>query len=268
MGNQTATSKAMTDVLNKAITNVIMENSNKCGQNNSAIQTINVSGIETKGCKQNIISDISQESMQTVNFSCATDAANESELLSSFKNELDQESSAAVSGLGGALNSQSNSETIANIKNEIENNINMKNISECIANTINEQTQNYTDLTFDCTEGLPGYCSTGCPDGYTCDFSVCNTKFELSKLNQNLVQQAAATCTAKSENLSKIINEASSEIKQTSEATTKGIDPTMMSLMSAIPSILSVCIVLSILYFLMQGGDEKILNIAQGVKGL
>jgi hypothetical protein len=268
MGNQTATSKAMTDVLNEAITNVMMESSNKCAQNTSSIQTINLKGLKTRGCGKVKISDINQESMQAVNFSCSTDATNESSLLSSFANKLDQASNAAVSGLGGALNSQSNSETIANIKNKIQNNINMKTMSECIANTVAEQTQNYENLEFDCKEGLPGYCDMGCAPGYQCDMSKCETGFELSKLNQNLVQQAAATCTAKAENLTKIINEASSEIKQTSEATTKGLDPTMMSLMSALPSIISVCIVLSILYFLMQGGDEKIVNIAQGVKGL
>jgi len=268
MGNQTATSTAMTEVLNKAITNVIMESSSKCGQDTSSIQSINVSGIKTKGCKQNIISDINQESMQTVNFSCANDAKNDSELLSTLKSELGQESSAAVSGIGGALNSQSNSTLFSNVQNEIVNNINMKNMSECIQKTVNEQTQNYKDLTFDCTEGLPGYCSTGCPNGFTCDFSVCDTKFEFSKIRQNLVQQATGTCTAKSENLSKIISDASSKVEQKSEATTKGIDPTMMSLMSALPSIISACIFLSILYFLMQGGGEKVLNIAQQVKGL
>ena len=152
------------------------------------------------------------------------------------------------------------------VKNKIVNNINMKNISECISNTVAEQTQNYKKLRFKCK--MPGYCNTGCPPGYTCDMSKCDSKFELRNISQNLIQQATGTCTAKSENLNKIINEASSEIKQTSEATTKGIDPTMMSLMSALPSIITACIFLSILYFLMQGGDQKILNIAQGVKGL
>ena len=268
MGNQTANAESITEVVNQAVTNVIMESSSKCGQDTSSVQTINASGIKTKGCKKNIISDISQENMQTVNFSCAIDGKNEAELMSAFANKLDQAAAAKVSGIGGALNSESNSKVVADIKNQIINNINMKNISECIQKTVSEQTQNYTDLNFDCTAGLPGYCTTGCPNGYTCDFSLCDTEFELSKISQNLVQKAAATCVSKNENLSKVINTASSEIKQTSEATTKGIDPTMISLISAIPSILFVCIVLSILYFLMQGGDKKILNIAKEVKGL
>lgn len=268
MGNQTANAESITEVVNQAVTNVIMESSSKCGQDTSSVQTINVSGIKAT-CKKNIFSDISQESMQAVNFSCAIDGKNEAELMSAFANKLDQAAAAKVSGIGGALNSESNSKVVADIKNQIINNINMKNISECIQKTVSEQTQNYTNLTFDCKEGLPVYCNKGCPDGYTCDFSLCaDTIFEISKISQNLVQKAAATCVSKNENLSKVINTASSEIKQISEATTKGIDPTMISLISAIPSILFVCIVLSILYFLMQGGDEKILNIAKEVKGL
>lgn len=264
MGNQRSNAESMTEVLNEAITNVMMESSSKCGQDTSLIQQINVSGVTVENCTDNYIGDISQESMQTVNFSCANDAKNESELLSKLKAEIDQASEAAVSGIGGAINSESNSATIANVKNLVENNINMKNMSECISNTIAEQTQNYKDLKFKCT--MPGYCQTGCPPGFQCDMSKCNSKFELRNLSQNLVQQAAATCTAKSENLTKIINDASAKIEQDTTAENKGWDPAMASLMSAIPSILSVCVVLSILFFLMQGGDEKIINIAEGLK--
>lgn len=266
MGNQTATSTAMTDVLNSAITNVIMESSSKCGQDTSLVQTINVSGVKTKGCGKVKISDISQESMQTVNFSCSNDATNEAELLSKLKSELDQKSSAAVSGIGGALNSQSNSTLIANLKNEVVNNISMKTLSECISKTVAEQTQNYTNLEFDCTEGLPGYCNTGCPPGYQCDMSSCKTSFELSKLNQNLVQQATATCTAKAENLGKIINESSSKIEQTSEATNTGWDPTGASLVSVLPSILCCCCLLALLYFLMQGGGGSVESLIKVAK--
>ena len=266
MGNQQANAESMTEVLNEAITNVMMESSSKCGQNTSSIQTINFDDFGVEDCTKNFFGDISQESMQTINFSCANDAKNESELATAFANKLDQAASAKVSGMGGALNSESNSKVVADVKNQIVNNINMKNISECISNTVAEQTQNYKKIRFKCK--MPGYCNTGCPPGYTCDESKCVSEFELRNIGQNLIQQATGTCTAKSENLSKIINAASSEIKQTSEATTKGIDPTMMSLMSALPSIIFACIFLSILYFLLQGGGEKVLNIAQGVKGL
>ena len=40
MGNQRANAESMTEVLNEAITNVMMESSSKCGQDTSSIQTI------------------------------------------------------------------------------------------------------------------------------------------------------------------------------------------------------------------------------------
>lgn len=214
MGNQQSTSAAISDVVNKSMSNVLLSSSNSCSQNNSAIQEINFKDIKTTGGCQLKFSGISQATFQSPNFTCSSSSANSSDLSTKFKNELDQQAAANVSGLGG-LNSAANSSTISNLKNDITNNINISDVSTCVQSNLAKNTMNFS-LTADCT-GCGLKC-TGNPQ--VCE-NTCITSY--SDISQNLTQSAVGSCMASNTNVAKVIADASDTIKQTSTASNTGI---------------------------------------------
>lgn len=219
MGNQESVSNTMTDIVNQSVTNVSMETSNTCRQDNTGIQTLNFSEIDADSGCSIIMSDITQTSFAAPNFACSSSTANETELLNKLKTELDQKSEAAVSGLTiGQQKSTSNA--IANVKNLIQNNISMKTTSECIQNNIAQQKQTYSRIKGSC----PRYCANpqlcvGLPPSL-CDMSKCNISFK--NISQSIVQKATSDCLSENANVTRVINETATEIAQASKAATEG----------------------------------------------
>jgi hypothetical protein len=239
MGNQQSSAQAITDIVNNATTNVLMQSSQKCGQNNTSSQTMEFSDITAgPGCNLDF-SNISQTSIQSPNFTCALSAANSSELQNQLSTQLDQAAKSEQSGLAGALNSTSNSNSIATIKSNIMNNINISQVSECVQNNISTQKQKFGKISASC----PGYCNTGCQSGFTCDMSLCRTNF--NNISQSITQSAVGSCLSNNSALQKVINDSANQVSQISSASNKGIDfaASLASLGSGlIPSI--ICIIL------------------------
>jgi hypothetical protein len=221
MGNQQSTSTAISDVVNKSMTNVLISNSSTCGQNNSSVQELSFDNIEAgDGCSLSF-NNISQTTSQTPNFTCSSQSQNETELLNKFKTELEQQASAAVSGLGGALNSEATSNTISMVRNEIENNINISNTSTCVQNNVSEQLLNFSKIKTSC----PAYCrNPSLCKGVEklCDMDKCETDF--SNISQSITQAAVANCLSSNSTITKIINDAANDISQTAESKNTGID--------------------------------------------
>jgi|SRR6476660_3601682 len=94
---QSARSNILNETINKSATNVFLNSSANCGQNNSIIQQLSISDIKSQdGCGLEI-SDISQYSMQAPKFTCTSDTANETDLMAKFKTELEQNAKSVVS---------------------------------------------------------------------------------------------------------------------------------------------------------------------------
>lgn len=243
MGNQQSISNTVNDTVNKALTNVMMSSSQNCGQNTSAVQTMNFENLTfDKGCR-GAFTDISQKAEQSPNFSCAMDAKNSQELLSQFKTQLDQNAQSKVSGIGGALNSQAISNSINKLENEISNNINISNVATCVQDNLSQQTMNFKNMQVSC----PIYCGdlSQCKDlpPSLCDMSQCKVPFE--NISQNLVQKAVANCLSSNSNVQSAINTASSEIKQSTASENTGVNM-LTSLISFLIPCLIICIIISI----------------------
>jgi hypothetical protein len=258
MGNQQSISRVINDTINKSLTNVVMNSSQTCQQVNASAQTLNFNNIQSNGCTLNF-SNISQETQQSPNFTCALKSENTSSLLSDFRTKLQQEANSKTSGVSGSLNNQAISEITNKLTNDITNNISITQMAECIQKTLDEQTQNYTNIKGVCPTwcNAPATCAQGLDPGIAlklCDTSQCVISF--NNISQKLVQSAVGQCTSENKSVSDIVSKASNEIVQTATSASTGID----FLASLLPSIISSFIVLFILsigFFIMnsQGGD-------------
>ena len=246
MGNQQSTSNAVMDVVNTATTNVLMQNSSKCGQNNSQSQSIDISNIDTSGTSCSInINGVSQTAVQTPSFSCLSDSSQSANLQSQLQTAIKQQADSAVSGIGGALNSQATSNAITKLQNVVNTNINISNISTCVQNNL----QNQDFKVHFMRSGCPGYCSTGCPPGIICDMSKCS--LNIGNISQTATQAAVANCTSKNSTLTSAVTSIANDLSQSAVSKNTGID-LGASLASfgtfVIPLIISI--VLCILIFL------------------
>jgi len=248
MGNQQSISTVINDTINRSITNVMMNSSQNCSQNNNLVQTMNFDNIKSgPGCSLRF-SNISQDAKQSVNFSCSMDSQNASSLLSDFKTTLEQEAASKTGGLGGSLNSQAISTAQNSLINEVTSNINMNQVSECIQNTLAEQTANFTNITGSCPSWCnnPSLCGGLDPSVAVklCDPSQCVVDF--NNVSQQLVQDAAGKCLSSNKAVSDAVTKASNEISQKATSAATGIDPASF-MASLLPSIISIVIVLLIL---------------------
>ena len=234
MGNQQSTAEAITDTINDTVTNVMVSNQSLCGQNNSAIQSINIGNINAKGCGFNM-SGITQTSVQKPNFSCFSSQTNNASLLTSLKNSLQQQATSELSGLGGAINSQSLSTTASTLVNDITNNMNLTNLSSCIQNNIASQEFSQGNINVQC----PSCCNN---PGPSCNQRNCVVN--ISNLSQQLTQSAVANCLSENSNLLSVINQIASEISQKTASSNTGIS---MSLLGGIGGIVLLIILIIII---------------------
>jgi hypothetical protein len=218
MGNQQSISTAISDTVNKSMTNVLMSSSSSCTQNNTISQTLTFNNIDLKdtGCTPDF-NNINQDSKQSPNFTCSSDNSNNTELLSQFKTQLDQEAKATAENFPIG-NQQSMTTTINNIVNDVTANIDIAQLSTCVQTNSTTQSQIYENI----KSGCPKFCNDGCPKGNSCDKSLCKVNF--SNINQYATQSAVGSCLSSNSNVQKIITDASNTIKQSASSTTKGVD--------------------------------------------
>lgn len=236
MGNQQSKSTAVSDVLNKATTNVLLTNSNNCAQNNSQRQSILLNNIDLRGtgCSLNI-SGIHQDATQMPNFSCSAQASNDADLMTKLQTAIDQEAQSKVSGMGGAINSESVSKSVTKLKNIVSTNLKVSNLSQCVQNNMQSQEQVISNI----FSGCPLYCNTGCQSGYDCDTTLC--KFNINDLGQVATQKAVASCLTENTNIAQAIQDISSDLKQKVASSNTGID--IMALLGSWMIPLIICIV-------------------------
>ena len=260
MGKQDSVTNNVSDIVSNAVTNVMMSSSQECGQTNTAVQELNFRNIRIpKGCSADF-SNIDQTMVQTPNFKCAMESANQSDLVNKVSQELAQAAKAVTSGLSGAIVSSAQANNKAEVRSNIVNNINMSQTASCVQSNLSRQFQNYENIS---GQGCPDFCSNpaicalplkkaGFSDEYIvkqCSKEVC--KFNWNNITQNMTQKAVAECLSQNSNLSKAINDVSQKITQEAVAENKGIDiaSSLASLGSfAIPlliCIICVCLICS-----------------------
>lgn len=256
-----ASSEVVNDTINKSVSNVLMQSSQSCSQNNSLTQDISFEKIKAAdGCSLNF-SGISQTAIQSPNFTCSSDSKNESQLATAFKTELQQQSEAALKGV--ALGAEVESEIKNKLVNDITANINISQVSSCVQDNLAKQLLNFENISGSC----PIYCRnpTICKDvPQICDMDKCEITFK--DISQSLTQEAVGNCLSSNTAVNQIVNDVSNKTQQKSSSKLEGIDPTASSAVASIG--LSICvIVIFVLIFLFLGGTGGATNVIQAAKG-
>jgi len=223
MGNQQSTAEAISNIVNKSVTNVLQQNSSQCGQNNSGLQSVNFSNITTgPGCSLGITS--SQKFDQIPSFTCLSESSQSAKLLTDLKSDLDQAVKSNTSGLAGALNSASNSTIVNEMINDISNNVNISNIATCLQNNLANQESVFRAITSSC----PKLCNQNLdPAAFNSNFTLNDyNKLCTTSINsqQELIQAATAACTSENTALTTAINKAAVKVSQIAKSENTGIN--------------------------------------------
>lgn len=193
-----AEAKTETNIVNEAVTNVIMSSAQNCSANNANTQELYFRDIKVKGCSVDF-SNISQDMKVTQNFSCAQDSSQNVELLNKFKSELDAKTKAALKGI---TTSSTKAETITNIKNKIETNINMSSVANCVANNINQEKMEFGKIDVECAKG---------------------DRVSFNNIGQKLVATQVAKCIQSDKQVSDLSNELDNEVKAATSSKNEGL---------------------------------------------
>ena len=216
MGNQQSTAEAISSTVNKAVTNVMLSNSNTCSQNNSSVQNLSFTRIRAgPGCNLNF-NDISQTNTQTPNFSCASQSNQQSSLQTALQAALSQAVKSETGGIGGALNSTSNSKTVSNLINDITNNVNISNTATCLQNSMASQDMPYDLINSSC----PAVCNN---PNVVPPAGLCTVNF--NNIKQVLTQKATANCLSENSSFNEAINKATAEVSQIAASENTGFNP-------------------------------------------
>jgi hypothetical protein len=253
MGNAQSSASIMNNVVNKALSNVLISNSNSCSQNTGNSQSIDITDIQVpKGCGLTI-SGISQDSVQTPNFSCINTNNTSSALQSQFQTELKNQTNAVLSGLPGAFNTSANSSVINKLQNDITNNVNISNLTNCVVNSTSSQSGIIKGIS---GEGCPDYCNNPqlCIGVNTGPNSICdpgNCKINISNLAQRSTQAAVANCMSNNSTVQNTINTASNKLESTASSSNTGISLPSSGISGIVICLVLLCIVFGIVGFMM-----------------
>lgn len=234
MGITQSKSFSANDIISNSLTSVLMESSMNCNVKQHALQDLTFSNVETIGCNVTF-SNITQDANLNINLSCSQDIANESDLQNKFSNKLDNDLSSSIKNLNLGLN---NSETnaISRIQNTIKNEINVKNIADCIVYSLVEQKMQFGNIKATC---LP---------------EQENKNITFDNIRQTIVINTVTSCLQKNENVTKAISELDTIVKNKLSSSITGIDPLVSGIASAI-----FAIVFGIIIFIIviSGGGSK-----------
>lgn len=204
MGAAQSKVESTNDIVNRAVTNVLMASSSQCASTTSVVQEISFTDLTFTGCQVSF-NNISQDAQLNTNVSCAQDSSNATDLSNTFQNELDQQLKATLSGIPGAILTNSQVQTMNSIKNDIINNININSIANCVSNTIVQQKQTYGRIDVDCRFNSP------------------SERFvDFSNISQRLLLSHVSKCTQSNTQLAKATAEMDTLIKTVAESSNKG----------------------------------------------
>lgn len=224
MGNAQSISDNIYDTISQSLTNILVQNSLGCSNNDAVEQTLSIRNITApKGCSLNF-EGISQSAIFLPDITCGMSTDNKGQLISKLKDELRLQARAKLSGIGGAINSQSISKIINKLVNDISVNIDIQQISKCVSQHIAKQRLSLENISTHC----PAYCSdVSLCKGIDCDMSQCKTSFK--NISQSILLATVSKCISQSTNLHNVVNEASTKLFAENISELVGWNPTSAS---------------------------------------
>lgn len=219
-----------TEIVNKSLTDIVLDNSSKCKAEQGSKQTMIFGPITSDGCAVKI-SNISQDSKLTQNFSCINNITQNTDIINQISTKLKQDAEAKTSGVN--LFNFSASANINKAVNEVKNNINIKNVTECIASNLSEQNFGQGAINIKCYPWMPEK----------------ERVVDINNISQSIVSTQVANCLNDNKQTMQALNKFDSDVQQTATSSAVGL--------GAIASGISLCclIVLAIVFFLIMSSD-------------
>ncbi len=173
MGSQTSKAEIHSKMLTDAVTTVMMENKNVCAQTNKNTSEQVIGPINVKGGCSLSISNIKQKVNINPEFSCSSASSNDSELMNKIVNEMESKAKTKAEGMTIGSNTAESLVT-QDITNKIRNELNIKNLSECIQTNVTNQLQKISNIDVDCS-------------GRNCDRPMCTGLFNTKLFGKNIM---------------------------------------------------------------------------------
>jgi hypothetical protein len=251
MGNNQSISNTVSQVVNKSVSDVLIQNSSSCAQNNSSVQTLDISNINVGPACQLDITNINQKSVQTPNFSCSASQNSESALSAQLASVLQQNAKAELSGIPGAINNQAISNAVSKTVNDVTNNINMSNTASCVQSNLQNQGLVIDRINESCQ--FPSFCGSLTSTSPQILQNACLPRVvNIGNINQSLTQAAVANCLTNNKTISEAATKISTEVKQEATAVNTGFFNLNSS--SLLISAAVCCLSCLLMLFMLMGG--------------
>lgn len=233
---QTASAVSVSDISNSAITNVLMQSSSTCGANQSLTQQQFVGNVKSKNCPV-CVSNVKQSAKLEQNFSCSSKQQNNADLVAKFKDKIDNDIK-ATTGPVSALVSSTQTANLNKVKNEMVNNINISDVSSCIADNLAVQIQEVGNFEMEC-------------DGKQKDPCFLN----ISDIGQSIITKQVAKCTSSQEKYMKAVQDTQTELNNmlTSDTSNMGASFAASSTICIMCLFVFAIVALGIFYAMTKG---------------
>lgn len=214
-----ASSFSSIDVVNKSLSNIIMTNESIAKTESNNTNSATFGDIDNECGTLNITVDQDIDLKQSLN--SINENLNSSDIINQLKNDLSNEAESKLSGIAFG---DSNATAITNLVNDITTNVDLSNLSSCVASETSQNFAKFGNIRSKCVPGQPP---------------------PTSNINvlQNIVIDQIATCNSKNTNLNKICNTIDNTVKNKAKAINEGIKLDLLSLF-LIPIILGICMLL------------------------
>jgi len=200
MGANVSKQQLLIDTINKTVSDVLLENVSSCGINNNILQSMNFSNFDLENCDL-VFSNINQSSNSSIQLKCINTNINETDTLNKIKNNLINNFKSETNGINFGFNININ-EIIDKKVNEIVNNINIRNISECVNNSITQQLMDFGKI----------------------KVKNCKTPITFNNISQHVINTQVSDCINNNQNITKIVNDLVNETKNNFSTKSQGLN--------------------------------------------
>lgn len=226
MGARQSKSTSTIELVNNTLTNVLLQSATTCRSYTGVNQIMSFSNIKSVNCDF-ILDGINQSANLSTNLSCAQDSTQNAEVLNKFATNLDQELKAELSGIPGAIFSNTETNSIINLQNQIVNNINISQVAECVSQAIYNQTLTFDKHEYDCSK---------------------KGSVTIRNVSQSIISENVTKCLQTNNQITKAAQEIDNIISNKQSATDTGINPFVAggisSASSLIPSLLIILFII------------------------
>lgn len=208
MGPAISKTFSTTELINSAVSNVLVNMSSNCSSDLNTNQTIVFENITMKGSCPLVTGGITQTANVGLNFKCIQNNSNATDLQSKLSAELFEQLQNKLEGLNLGTYTNAEVESITRLHNNIVSNINMTSIAKCIGSMSINQSIPVRNINIDCSTDEK------------------KTALISGGITQTIVASLMAECTQGNSNIASLSAELDALIKKKIDNSNSGLSST------------------------------------------